>query len=205
MRFASRAAHDLPAAMPDLRCAGDVGFRPVRATAGAIRRSSPGWSAIVVARPCRARIWASPIQCDDCLHVARPWSQGRAALLYKDNGRKLVLAMKHGDRLDLAKPAANWLLRAAQPMLFDDMVIAPVPLHWTRLFKRRYNQAALLSAALARKTGHSHSPDLILRKRNTHSQEGRDRRRPLCQCDRCVSCASPTGGADRRAARSVGG
>ncbi|PIE16377.1 MAG: amidophosphoribosyltransferase [Rhodobacterales bacterium] len=43
------------------------------------------------------------VLCDDCLTTARPWSRGRAAMLYQDNGRKLVLGLKHGDRLDLAK------------------------------------------------------------------------------------------------------
>ncbi|TKA95662.1 ComF family protein, partial [Cereibacter changlensis] len=41
------------------------------------------------------------VHCDDCLTLARPWARGRAALLYKDNGRRIVLALKHGDRLDL--------------------------------------------------------------------------------------------------------
>ena len=36
--------------------------------------------------------------CDDCLTVARPWGRGRAALLYEGTGRRLVLAIKHGDR-----------------------------------------------------------------------------------------------------------
>ena len=31
-------------------------------------------------------------------------------------------------------------------------VVVPVPLHWTRLFARRYNQAALLAQAIGRET-----------------------------------------------------
>ena len=116
-----------------------------------------------------------PLQCDDCLTLARPWAQGRAAMLYKDNGRKLVLKLKHADRLDLAKPAGAWLLRAARPMLRPDMLVAPVPLHWLRLLRRRYNQSALLSASLAKLAGLSHCPDLLQRHRNTQSQGGRDR------------------------------
>ena len=115
------------------------------------------------------------VHCDDCLTIARPWSQGRAALLYRDNGRKIVLSLKHGDRLDLAQPAASWLLRAAEPMLSPGMVVAPIPLHWMRLLKRRYNQAALLSGALAKLASLEHCPDLLVRKRSTGSQEGRDR------------------------------
>ena len=116
-----------------------------------------------------------PEHCDDCLTIARPWSQGRAALLYKDNARHMVLALKHGDRLDLARPAAGWLMRAARPLLLPDMLVAPIPLHWLRLLKRRYNQSALLSAALARMAGLEHCPDLLIRRRSTPSQEGRNR------------------------------
>lgn len=113
--------------------------------------------------------------CDDCLTLARPWNRGRAALLYRDNARRLVLALKHGDRLDLARPAGEWLMRAARPILSGDMLVAPVPLHWTRLFRRRFNQSALLSRALSRAAGLDHCPDLLLRTRRTESQEGRDR------------------------------
>ena len=122
------------------------------------------------------------VHCDDCMGLARPWVQGRAALLYAGNARRLVLALKHGDRLDLARPAAAWLHRAARPMLSRAgksgeaaMIVAPVPLHWTRLLRRRYNQSALLSGALARLARLDHCPDLLVRPRATRSQDGRDR------------------------------
>jgi ComF family protein len=116
-----------------------------------------------------------PVHCDDCLALARPWDRGRAALLYRDNARRIVLSLKHGDRTDLARPAAAWLARAAGPLLCPGMIVAPVPLHFSRLFTRRYNQSALLSALVARAAGLAHIPDLLHRNRNTRSQEGRDR------------------------------
>ncbi|MDP2087484.1 MAG: double zinc ribbon domain-containing protein [Gemmobacter sp.] len=118
---------------------------------------------------------ASPVACDDCLRVARPWSRGRAALIYGGNARRMILQLKHGDRLDLARPFGDWLARAAAPILQPGMVVAPVPLHWLRLLKRRANQSALLSARVARLTGLAHVPDLLLRSRATPSQEGRGR------------------------------
>jgi ComF family protein len=117
----------------------------------------------------------TPVHCDDCLTIARPWDRGRAALVYKDNGRKLVLALKHGDRLDLVRPAAKWMHQAAASILRPGMLVAPVPLHWRRLVRRRYNQAALLSQAVAATAGAEHCPDLLIRTRRTPSQEGRDR------------------------------
>lgn len=115
------------------------------------------------------------VQCDDCLAIARPWARGRAAALYGGRAREMVMALKHGDRLDLARPIAGWLRRAAAPLLSPDTLVAPVPLHWMRLVRRRYNQSALLAAALARLEGVPHCPDLLIRRRNTRSQEGRDR------------------------------
>ncbi|MBB94756.1 MAG: amidophosphoribosyltransferase [Rhodobacteraceae bacterium] len=113
------------------------------------------------------------IECDDCLALPRPWDQGRAALLYKDQGRRLVMALKHGDRTDIARPAASWMARAARPIISPDMLVAPVPLHWLRLAKRRYNQAALLSRALAGDLGLDHCPDLFQRIRRTVSLDNR--------------------------------
>lgn len=111
--------------------------------------------------------------CDDCRKVARPWSQGRAAFLYRDIGRKLVLALKHGDRHDIVRPAANWLARAAKPLLKENTIIAPIPLHWTRLLKRKFNQSALLAHALARQAGQPYCPDLLVRPTRTVSLEGK--------------------------------
>lgn len=113
--------------------------------------------------------------CDDCIAIARPWDRGRAALVYRDNGRRLVLALKHGDRMDLARPAGGWMLKAARPILQPGMLVVPVPLHWLRLFRRRFNQAALLSRALARGAGLDHCPDALIRRRNTGNQDGKTR------------------------------
>ena len=141
-------------------------------------RETPFISGLVCDRcgtPLPGKDNGQPEYCDDCLTIARPWNRGRAALLYRDNARRMVLQLKHGDRLDLAGPVAGWLLRAVQPILEPGMLVAPVPLHWMRLFRRRYNQSALVSARLARNAGLDHCPDLLIRRRATPSQEGRDR------------------------------
>jgi len=66
-------------------------------------------------------------------------------MTYAGVGRKLVLSLKHGDRTDLAQPAARWLARQAADLVRPDTVIVPVPLHWIRLLRRRFNQAAILA------------------------------------------------------------
>ena len=111
--------------------------------------------------------------CDACRSIARPWSRGRAAFVYRGNGRKLVLGLKRGDRHDIVRPAALWLARAAQPLLRENTLIAPIPLHWTRLLKRRFNQSALLAQALARRIDAAFCPDLLIRSVRTESLEGK--------------------------------
>lgn len=117
----------------------------------------------------------APVHCDDCMRIARPWARGRAALEYRDLGRRVVLSLKHGDRTDLARPAGRWMAAAAAPLLSEDMVVVPVPLHWSRLLRRRYNQAALLARSLARETGRAVIPDLLMRRQRTAPLGGKSR------------------------------
>jgi ComF family protein len=88
-------------------------------------------------------------------------------LRYDAAAQRLVLPFKHGDRTELAAPLARHMARAGAALLARADVLAPVPLHWRRLLARRYNQAALLSARLARIAGKPHLPDVLRRSRAT--------------------------------------
>ena len=57
-------------------------------------------------------------------------------------------------------------------ILAPDTVIVPIPIHWMRLLKRRYNQAALLAQQLARISGSTCLPDALSRTRQTKVQDG---------------------------------
>lgn len=109
--------------------------------------------------------------CDDCLTTPRPWRRGRAAAVYAGTGRALVLALKHGDRPDLAPALGQWLARAAGPLVRPGMVVVPVPLHPRRMLARKYNQAALLGAQVARVHGLRQVPAALVRTRHTPMQD----------------------------------
>jgi ComF family protein len=78
--------------------------------------------------------------------------------------------LKHGDRLHLAPPLAQWMRRAGAELLAEADLLIPVPLHWTRLFARRHNQAAVLALALAKAEGPPVSTGCLIRRRRTPSQ-----------------------------------
>lgn len=117
----------------------------------------------------------APFICDACLTYPPPWSMGRAALLYNGGGKKLTLAFKHSDRTDMAKPLSQWLLRAGPEVLDGTDLLTAVPLHWSRLFKRGFNQSALLASKLGKLSGVPVQPDLLQRIRATPTQEGLNR------------------------------
>lgn len=112
--------------------------------------------------------------CDACLATPRPWSKGRAAFVYTGAGRRVVLGLKHADRVDLVKPAAGWMARAGRDLFHDDPLIVPVPIHWLRRVRRRYNQSAELARALGSLTGLTVWPDALERTRATDVQEHLD-------------------------------
>lgn len=112
------------------------------------------------------------VHCDACMKLERPWVQGRSVMLYGKNARKLILAMKHGDRPEIARAAGPWLARAGRDIFPDDPVIVPIPIHWSRRLKRRYNQSAELGRALAKETRFEHVPDALIRPTRTQPHEG---------------------------------
>ncbi len=112
-------------------------------------------------------------RCGACLSQPAAYHRARAACLYDDNSRDLILQLKHADRPELGRLFALWLKRAAVDLTQDCDAVVPVPLHRTRLFARRYNQAAEIARPLARLTGLTFLPDALVRSRDTGSQGGK--------------------------------
>ena len=109
-------------------------------------------------------------QCSACLRDPPPFHRARAVMVYDQASKGLLLGLKHGDRTEAAPAYGDWLARGAAELVDDVDLVVPVPLHWIRLFRRRYNQSALLGAALARRIGQPIVPDLLVRRRNSPPQ-----------------------------------
>jgi ComF family protein len=117
--------------------------------------------------------YATAERCAACLARPRAFARARAAVLYDDASRDLILQFKHADRTDLARLLSGWVSRAADDLLAQADVVAPVPLHRSRLLARRYNQAAELARPLARRHGLAFLPDALVRAKRTESQAGK--------------------------------
>jgi ComF family protein len=100
------------------------------------------------------------------------YTRARAAVRYDDVARALVHAFKYGDRLDLAPTMGGWMERAGRELLNEADGLVPVPLHWRRLWARRFNQSATLARVMAEKSGVPVLDDVIKRVRATAQQVG---------------------------------
>ena len=104
--------------------------------------------------------------------IASPpaYDRARAAVRYDDVARALVHRLKYGDRMDLAPMMGRWMARAGHELLAE--ADALVPLHWRRLWARRFNQSAALAGIVA---GQADVPVLhaaLARIRSTAQQVG---------------------------------
>jgi ComF family protein len=109
--------------------------------------------------------------------IADPPAYGRARAVaaYDDVAAKLVHALKYGDRLDLAPALGRWMANAGADVLKDADALVPVPLHWRRLWARRFNQSAALARAIGAARGMPVVRDAVRRVKATPQQVGLSR------------------------------
>jgi len=100
------------------------------------------------------------------------YQRARAAVRYDDIARALIHAYKYGDRLDLAPLIGGWMARAGRELFVEADGLIPVPLHWRRLWARRFNQSATLARAISAEAGVPVIDDALQRVRPTSQQVG---------------------------------
>jgi ComF family protein len=143
------------------------------------------WSQLSFIEEPRCPMWGEPFAFDAgpgmlssrALAAATDWANLTAAVTFNDQARRIVHALKYHDRLETAALMARLMFRALREQPAGDRLIVPVPLHWMRLWRRRYNQAALLARALASLMQAPYGAHALVRQRRTPSQVGFDRRK----------------------------
>lgn len=118
------------------------------------------------ARPLKDDIAGENALCAVCMADPPQHDGIAAAALYCPIARKLVLNFKYGRRLGLSSMMARMIV-ANLPELEGEWLVMPVPLHWSRLWRRGYNQSALLAARVARSRGYSLLVDGLTRRKMT--------------------------------------
>lgn len=107
-----------------------------------------------------------------------------AGTVYNDASRKMVLLFKHGRKIALAQMLARLMAARLDEPQSDEAspLLVPVPLHRFRIWKRGFNQAALLARELERLGKGELMVDALVRRKSTPSLAGLgsdERRRTL--------------------------
>ena len=108
--------------------------------------------------------------CLSCTEYPFSFARARAVLRYDDASKPMVLGFKHGDKTYMAVNLAEMMRQAGHQLLEDADLLIPVPLHWTRLLKRRFNQSMLLAKRLSFITGIACSSGVLKRIKATPVQ-----------------------------------
>lgn len=87
--------------------------------------------------------------CPSCLDNPPDYSRARAALAYDAISAPLITALKFHDQWGGLSRYATLMLQAGKDVLQGADLLIPVPLHWRRLWQRKYNQSALLAYAVS--------------------------------------------------------
>ncbi len=117
-------------------------------------------------RPFARDIPGGAMVCGPCLAEPPAHDGIAAATLYNDASRKLVLSFKYGHRISLAPMMAHQIA-VRLPVLEGEWLLVPVPLHRGRLWRRGFNQAALLAREIAKRTSANLMVDGLLRHKAT--------------------------------------
>ena len=103
-----------------------------------------------------------------------PYAYAAALFHYRaDSGfKKIPQALKYHRDFAAGRHFARMLgaRLAASPLYADVDLVVPVPLHWTRHWRRGYNQAAVIAREVARSLGAPCRARLLRRCRHTRSQ-----------------------------------
>lgn len=90
--------------------------------------------------------------CASCLARPPRIDRMRSAVAYNNHSRNIPLRLKYGRKVALAKMMARFMA----PLVDGDparSIFIPVPLHRSRLWRRGFNQAAIMAREMTRRTG----------------------------------------------------
>lgn len=129
--------------------------------------------------------------CAACAADPPAFDKARAALAYESMSARLVLDIKRGGRRDGLATFGAWMRAAGAELLAEADCLIPAPLHWSRLARRHFNQAAWLAQAVGKPIGKPVLLGALKRVKARRSQEGLTRRQRLDNVRAAYRCAAP--------------
>ncbi|MDP9057238.1 MAG: ComF family protein [Pseudomonadota bacterium] len=166
----------------------ETGVAPHTGQSGHVGLCGACWGGLVIPATPACRLCQRPfvgavpegLDCAPCL-AQTPLHDGiAAATVYNSASRRLVLSFKYGGRIGLAPMLARLMLTrlrlsglgGTDAPLDQSWIVVPVPLHRWRLWRRGFNQSALLAREIARVSGARLAVDALVRSKRTPTLGG---------------------------------
>lgn len=89
--------------------------------------------------------------CAKCISKYHKFDKLRSVVCYDETSKKLILPLKHNDQTRFAKFIAKLMINVGYDLIKESDYIIPIPIHFTRLLKRKYNQSTLIANIIAKK------------------------------------------------------
>jgi ComF family protein len=110
--------------------------------------------------------------CAACLAKPPRLARMRAAVAYGDISRAIAIRLKHGRKVALARTMARYMAPLIGEPPGEDSMLVPVPLHRGRLWRRGFNQSAIVARELSRRLNVPLSVNALKRVKSTPPLKG---------------------------------
>lgn len=110
--------------------------------------------------------------CAQCFAKLPNFDKAVSVFVYDDFSKKIVLKFKHSDATFLAEILSKLMFRAAILEIESSDLIIPVPIHFMKRLKRKYNQSELLAQKISEISEVKYEPRVLKKIKQTAPQEG---------------------------------
>ncbi len=143
------------------------------------------WNNLVFISEPRCKICGAPFPakmgentiCHYCIEDKPKYDLARSILRFDHHSEKLIHNFKYYDKTEATKTLASMMLKTYGNLIDNIDFIVPIPMHKSKLRKRKYNQAAALAVEIARLSSKLYSPDILIKFKDSPSQSGLSKER----------------------------
>lgn len=110
--------------------------------------------------------------CSQCLADKPYFHKAVSVMVYDDSSKNMILAFKNSDATYLTEQFSKLMYKVGSLEIESSDIIVPVPIHFLKRLKRKYNQSELLGRYISEISGVAYEPRILDKIKQTLPQEG---------------------------------
>ncbi len=138
------------------------------------------WNSLTFISDPRCSICGSPFPikmeknsiCPYCIEEKPSYDMARSVLRFDHRSEHLIHNFKYYDKTEATKTITNMMIKAYGEAMSKIDIVSAVPMHQSKLRKRKYNQAAVLANEIAKTSDKPYKPEILIKSKDSISQSG---------------------------------